>query len=126
MLEINLLAEAVILDVWISLEIKRYKQDQKLFLCNRSRTNRRIEFDTANIKIDLEEIKDIFEKLVDRKTNEIPWSSFLYACIEKSLVTKSSLVPLYKYLNTDFEKEISYESLRKTFMRRGHNFKTES
>ena len=83
-------------------------------------------YNTANIKINLEEIKDIFDKLVDPKTNEIPWSSFLYACIEKSLVTKSSLVPLYKYLNTDFEKEISYESLRKTFMRRGHNFKTES
>ena len=71
------------------------------------------------------EVEEIFDRLVNEQTGEIPWSSFLYASFDNTMLNKKALLSVFKYLNTDKEKEISFESLKKTFMRRGHNFQTE-
>eukprot|EP00347_Sterkiella_histriomuscorum_P013565 403364229 len=69
-----------------------------------------------------EEINEIFDRIKNEVQNEITWSDFLYACLDKKILTMRKLKSVFKFLDSDEMNFLTFSSLKDSFMRRGHKF----
>jgi Ca2+-binding EF-hand superfamily protein len=53
----------------------------------------------------------------------VTWSSFLYASFDDKILSKENLKGVFKFLDSDQNGYLTYESFKNAFQRRGHKFK---
>lgn len=65
-------------------------------------------------------------KKVDFDANgEINYSEFVSGTLDRSLLSKDNLLKVFKYLDSQGEDELSYDSLKRAFQRRGDFHESE-
>ena len=77
-------------------------------------------FVKLNYDITEDEIADIFERMADPDKGEITWTSFLYASLDRRILNSKNLKSLFKFLDSDENDYLTYESLKRALIRRGH------
>ena len=66
-----------------------------------------------------EELDEIIRRVDFDKNGEINYSEFVSGTLDRNLLSKDNLYKVFKYMDTDNTDLLTYDSLKKAFLRRG-------